>query len=315
MRDLVVRRISSRKLAIAVVVGLSALWGSANVVSKGLLTDLGPANLLALRFLVAALSLVVLVPRAHRIDLRTLRDGGIMGLLYGSGQLAQMFGLERTTAATNGFLSGLYVVMTPLLGAALLGRRVSRRVWWAVALAVAGTTALTVLPGAGGRSGLGAGELLTLASALLYACHILWTGHVARAASAPALASVQSGVVAIMSLAVALPLGLHLPHGGAHWVGLVYIGVVCGGLAIWLQTWAQTHVDAVQAAIIMCSEPVWTAGFAALAGGETMGLPLVIGGLLLVSAMVVAVTPQGSRLAGAPRLIAHLRRSALARAA
>lgn len=285
---------SVKTLALCIIVGLAAIWGSANVVSKGLLNDLTPANLLALRFGIATVAMVVLIPGSGRIDRRTLRDGAVMGLLYGLGQLAQMMGLARTTASVNGFLSGLYVVMTPMLGAVLFGRHVARRVWWAVALATGGMAALSLLPSGAGRSGFGWGEALTIVSALLYACHILWTGHVTTAEKAPGLATVQAGVVAVLSLAAALPGGVRLPHGAAHWAGLLYLAVVCAGLTIWLQTWAQVHVDAVRAAIVMCSEPVWTAVFALALGGEHLTWSLVVGGLAVVAAMMVAVAPTGS---------------------
>ena len=267
-----------------------------------------PADLLAIRFTVATLALLTLLPRAGRIDARTVRDGAVMGVLFAGGQLTQTFGLMTTTPAANAFLSGLYVVITPLLAAALFARRLGPAVWVAVALSLLALGAFTVLPGTS-RGGFGPGEALTLASAALYAGQILWTGHVTRPERAVRLAIVQSAVVSITMAAFAVPGGIDLPARPAWWLSLLYLSLACGALTLVLQVWAQAHIDPVRAAVVMCSEPLWTTVFALTFAGQRMELSLVLGGSLSLAAMLAVVVPWR------PLPRAAARRALLARAA
>lgn len=277
-------------LAFAAIVVLAVLWGSTNVVTKALIAEQSPASLLFVRFALATVVLVALLPRAGRIDRATLRDGLVMGLLFAAGQLTQTWGLMTTTPAVNAFLSGLYVVITPLLAGLLFARRLERSVWVAVTLSLVALAAFTVVPG-GSTGGFGPGEVLTLVSAVLYAGQILWTGHVTRPQRAVQLAVVQSAVVAVTMGAFALPGGIQMPARGSWWLALLYLALVCGALTLVLQIWAQVHIDPVRAAIVMCSEPLWTTVFAVGFTGQRMDLPLVLGGSLSLAAMLVVVVP------------------------
>lgn len=277
-------------LAFAAVILLAILWGSTNVVTKGLLATDSPADLLTVRFSVATVSLLVLLPRAGRIDLRTLRDGTIIGLLFAGGQLAQTWGLMTTTPAVNAFLSGLYVVVTPILAALLFARRLQVSVWIAVGLSMVALAGFTVVPGAS-PGGFGLGEALTLASAVLYAGQIVWTGRVSRPQRTVQLAVVQSAVVSLVMGLFALPGGVHVPARASWWLALLYLALVCGALTLVLQIWAQSHIDPVRAAVVMCSEPLWTTVFAVAFAHEHLGAALIFGGSMTLAAMLVVVVP------------------------
>lgn len=295
-------------LAFAAIVVLAVLWGSTNVVTKRLLTTQSPADLLTVRFTAATLVLLALLPRARRIDAVTLRDGVVMGLLFAGGQLTQTWGLTTTTPAVNAFLSGLYVVITPLLAGVLFARRLERSVWVAVALSLVALAAFTVIPGSSG-GGFGPGEILTLVSAVLYAGQILWTGRVTRPDRAIQLAVVQSATVSLTLGVFAVPGGIELPARPSWWLALLYLAVVCGALTLVLQIWAQAHIDPVRAAIIMCSEPLWTTVFAVAFARQGVDLALILGGSLTLAAMLAVVIPWRPLPRGA------IRRVLLARAA
>src|SRR5947209_2880524 len=111
---------------------------------KDLLTRIGVLDMLALRFALASAALAVLAARRLRIAARVLRRGALLGLLYGAAQVLQTVGLSMTAASVSGFVTGLYVVLTPLLGALLLRQRVGRATWAAAVLAAVGLGVLSL---------------------------------------------------------------------------------------------------------------------------------------------------------------------------
>jgi len=279
------------KLALLSLLVMTMLWGSTFVILKDLLTRIGTSDLLAVRFAIAALVLVAVAGKRVRPTRRLLIDGTIAGLFYSSGQLLQTYGLARTSVSISGFLTGLYVVMTPIIEAMLLRARVSRRVWSAVALATLGLGILTVSP-ATGTTRFGLGELLTVLSALAYAGHIVWTGRVSTPETSLGLSTVQTVVIAIMCAAAAAPGGIVMPDRAGDWIAIVYLATCCGALAVFLQVWAQSRVDATRAAIVMSFEPIWAAAFAIALGMETFGWRTAAGGAALVAAMIVSSIPR-----------------------
>lgn len=278
------------QLALGCLLLMTMLWGSTFVVLKDLLTRTDASDLLAVRFTIAALVLAAIACRRVRLGRRLLIDGTIAGLFYGGGQLLQTYGLARTSVSISGFLTGLYVVMTPLVEAILLRARVSRRTWLAVALATLGLAVLTVSPAAGSTH-FGAGEALTVLSAMVYAGHIVWTGRVSTEETSLGLSVVQTVVVAILCLVAAAPGGIALPGSVADWAAVGYLATACGALAVFLQVWAQARVEATRAAIVMSFEPIWAATFAVVCGMEAFGWRTAAGGAALVAAMVISSMP------------------------
>lgn len=268
------------------LLAVTAAWGSTFFLLKDLLDRVPPADFLAVRFAVAALVLTAVVPRAaQRLSPVARRRGALLGALYAGGQLLQTVGLQTTSASVSGFVTGMYVVATPLLGAVLLRQRLGPRVWLAVALATGGLGVLSLR--LSGGAPLGTGELLTLAGAVLYAGHIVGLGAWSRSEDALGLTVVQLWVVAALTLVPALPGGVTLPQQGADWAALLYMAVVAAVLAMLVQTWAQAHLSPTRAAIVMTMEPVWAAGFAVALGGESTTWRLLVGGGLVLAAMAL----------------------------
>jgi len=273
---------------------MTAAWGSTFYLIKDIVTRIPVTDLLALRFGIAAVGLLAVAGRQLRMSGSTLRNGVALGLLYGGAQLLQTFGLAQTAASVSGFITGLYVVATPLLGAVILRTRISRTVWLAVGLATVGLGVLSL----NGFS-VGYGELLTLVSAVIYAGHILTLSRRSVPGAALSLSLVQMAVVSLLCGVVALwpaagsPPGLQLPASTADWLVVVYLGLVAGALTMLLQTWAQARIDPTRAAVIMAMEPVWAAAFAVALGGEMITGRMVLGGLAILVAMyLVELAPQ-----------------------
>lgn len=290
-------RSRTQTLAFVALLALSAAWGSTFFLIKDLATRLGVLDLLAVRFAVAALALAVLAAPRLRIDATVLRRGVPLGLLYGSAQILQTAGLSLTSASVAGFVTGLYVVLTPLLGALLFRSRVDRAT---AAGAVLATVGLGVLSLDGLSVGGGGGEALTLVSAAVYAVHILALGRWSDPGRALGLSLVQLVVIALVCTAAALwpdargHVGLTLPTTAYDWWSLLYLAVVAGALAMVLQTWAQAHLEPSRAAVVMAMEPVWAAAFAVALGGERITARMVLGGCAIVAAMyLVELAPRG----------------------
>lgn len=291
-------RSRTHALAFTALLVMSAVWGSTFFLIKDLATRLGVLDLLALRFAVASVALALLAAPRLRIDAGVLRRGVLLGLLYGVAQILQTAGLSMTAASVSGFVTGLYVVLTPLIGALLFRSRVDRATGVGAVLATVGLGVLS-LGSSGGGLGLGGGEALTLASAAVYALHILALSRWTDPARALGLSLVQLVVIAVVCTLAALwpdaqgRTGLTLPSTSADWWSLLYLAVVAGALTMVLQTWAQAHVEPSRAAVVMAMEPVWAAGFAVAFGGERVSVRMVLGGLAIIAAMyVVELAPR-----------------------
>jgi drug/metabolite transporter (DMT)-like permease len=264
-------------LAVAVV------WGSSFPLTKVLLETLSPRQYLSIRFAIAAVVMFAAFHRAvFRLPRRSLGIGLGLGALYGLAQLVQTTGLDHTPATISGFITGMYVVLTPLCGAAIFRTPISPRVWVGVALAVTGL-ALLALQGLS----LGYGEILTLISALLFALHIVGLGHWAKPREALGMAVVQMIAIAVVSICATLPEGFAAPQRAVDWGILLYLALISGALAMIVQTWSQSLLSASRAAIIMSSEPAWSAVFSIAFLGEPLTWRILVGGGLMLSAMLV----------------------------
>lgn len=273
-------------LATFALLAMTACWGSTFFLIKDLLERVPTVDFLAVRFLVAGLAMLVVAPRAiARLDREVRRHALVLGCLYGVAQILQTAGLAHTPASVSGFITGLYVVATPLFAAAVLRTRITGVTWAAVLLATAGLGVLTL----DGFS-IGYGEAITLVAALLYAAHIVGLGAWSTPADALGMSILQVLVIAVICLVAALvggAPGVVLPERGGDWASLVYMALVAGAAAILAQTWAQAHLPPTRSAIIMSMEPVWAASFAVLLGGESVTGRMVVGGLMVLAAMIV----------------------------
>ena len=274
-------RTSRTTLAALGLLAVTAAWGSTFFLLKDVVDRVPPSDFLAVRFAVATVAVLLLAPRAvASLTPAQRRHGVLLGVVYGGAQLLQTVGIQTTSASVSGFVTGMYVVFTPLLGAVLLKARIGRTVWLAVGLATAGLAVLSLQGLA-----VGSGEALTLASAVLYAAHIVGLGAWSRDGNALGLTVVQLATITVVCTLGALPGGIALPQRAGDWGVLVYMALVAGALALIVQTWAQAHLTATRAAVIMTMEPVWAGLFAVVFGGERLGLRVLVGGAMVLAAM------------------------------
>jgi drug/metabolite transporter (DMT)-like permease len=270
-------------LAAGVLLAMTATWGSTFFLIKDLLDRVPTLDFLAVRFAIAGAVMLLVAPRAVlRLSAASRRRAVVLGGVYGVAQILQTAGLAHTAASVSGFITGMYVVLTPVLAALLLRTRTTPLTWAAVALATGGLAVLT-LDGVA----IGYGEAITLVSAVLYALHIVGLGAWSNAREALGISIVQLLVIAVICLVATAPDGIVLPPTPADWLSVVYMALVAGALALIGQTWAQAHLPPTRTAIIMSMEPVFAAFFAVLLGGESVTLRMVSGGLMVLAAMLV----------------------------
>ena len=288
------RTLPASRLATLLLIAVTAVWGSTFFLIRDLVEHVPSADFLAVRFAIAAVVMAVVFRRQTlALTRREVLIGVGLGVLYGLAQLLQTVGLEHTDASVSGFVTGTYVVLTPVLGAVLLRDRIPGSTWLAVGLATVGLGVLSLR----GMT-MGFGEAVTLAAAVLYALHIIGLGRYSTAASATGLATVQAFVITAVTFVGAVPDGITLPQDGGQWASLLYMALIAGAVALWAQTWAQSHMPATRAAIVMTMEPVFAAFFAVLLGGESLTARMLLGGGLVLTAMYV-VEILGRRSPGA----------------
>jgi drug/metabolite transporter (DMT)-like permease len=270
-------------LAALALLSVTGMWGSTFFLIRDLLDRMPVLDFLALRFAIASVALLAIAPRALRkLSRASFRHAVVLGLLYGVAQIMQTAGLAHTPASVSGFITGTYVVATPLFAAVLLRTRITRVTWLAVALAMGGLAVLSL-------SGLsvGFGQAITFVAALLYALHIVGLGAWSDAREAIGMAIVQLVMITLVAFVATAPDGIVLPTTTGDWVSVVYMALFAGALAMVAQTWAQAHLAPTRTAIIMSMEPVFAALFAVLLGGESATGRMLLGGLMVLTAMVV----------------------------
>ncbi|MET0998396.1 MAG: DMT family transporter [Marmoricola sp.] len=274
-------------LATLALLAITASWGSTFFLIHDLLDRVPVLDFLAVRFTIASVVILLVSPRAvSRLSRDRTRQAIVLGVLYGGGQILQTAGLAHTSASVSGFITGMYVVATPLFAALLLRSRIGGLTWVAVLLAITGLGVLTLGDVSSGL-GLGYGEALTLVSAMIYALHIVGLGAWSNAQDALGMSIVQCIVIAVICTGAAAPGGIVLPESPGDWLSVGYMAVFAGAAALLGQTWAQAHLPPTRTAIIMSMEPVFAALFAVLLGGEAATQRMLLGGALVLAAMLI----------------------------
>jgi drug/metabolite transporter (DMT)-like permease len=286
--------VTKARIAVLALLGVGFGWGAAFVLMKDAIAQQDLYDFLATRFTIAALAMALLQPqRVMAIRARDLKVGLPLGVVLAGGYITQTIGLDLTTAAISGFITGLYVVLTPILAWIMVRRRPSKKLALAVGFAVIG---LLLISGATATSvELQLGQLWLLACALLFALHIFLLGEHGGKSNPYTLAMIQIAGVAAVSWVFALADGYQAPPNGQVWTAILFTALFATILAFWLQTWAQTVLDSARVALILTSEVIFAAGIAVAVGQEQLALQTVFGGALMVVAMLVVEWPENSR--------------------
>ena len=272
-----------QRLAEAALVGIAAVWGLTFVMVQDAIELLPTMAFLGYRFVPAALLVAIVFRRQlARLSPAGFRAGLVMGVFLTAGYVSQTLGLEETSASNAGFITGLFVVFTPLLGAIVLRERVPGIGWAAAGVSAVG---LFLLSGAGELNLRGDG--LVLLCALAFSAHILATGRAVEKHDAGALLVVQLAVAGVFCTMVAALAGdLERPAGSTVWSALIVTALVASALGFFVQTFAQRYASPDRTALILASEPAFAGLFGWLLADERLGPVEWVGAALIMGAIV-----------------------------
>ena len=277
----------SRKIKVApwALLAVSASWGYAFVVMKDAIEKQSVNSFLFSRFAVAVVAMIALKPSVLRnLNPDLLKKGFFAGLFLGAGYIFQTLGLKLTGAAITGFITGLYVVATPVIAALFLRHKISRLTWSCVALATIGLALLSLH----GWS-VGLGELLVLISAIGFGAHIIALSQWSSGLDSYSFTVVQLATCALLTGLISIGQGYEAPADRTGWLVVLYTAIICTAMAFMIQTWSQAHMTPTKVAVILTMEVVFAAIFALLFGGESLSTQALIGGILVVIAMFAIV--------------------------
>ena len=273
------------KFAPVALLAVSAAWGMAFVVMKDPIAKQNVNSFLFTRFFFAVIALLLIKPSViSRFTPELLKKGSIAGLFLGAGYILQTLGLARAGAAITGFITGLYVVATPVLAALVLKVKVNRFTWLCVATATLGLALLSLK----GWS-IGYGEFLVFLCAISFAAHIIALSKWSNGLDIYALTVIQLTTCALMTGVISFVQGYKAPVNTSGWLVVFYTAVLCTAIAFIVQTWAQAHMSATKVAVILTMEVVFAAIFAVIFASETLTLKALIGGILVLTAIFMIV--------------------------
>jgi drug/metabolite transporter (DMT)-like permease len=256
-------------MALLALVLVTAVWGVTFVQVKDAVELYPLFAFLALRFAIGSLTLAIpAAPRVRSLGRRGATAGAGLGLLLAAGYALQTAGLERTTVSSAGFVTGMYVVLTPLIALALFRTRIPIAAWAGVVVA---TTGLAML--AGIHAGSATGDLLVLAGSAVYSLQIVLLERYAPLYDPLALTLVQLLAACAGLAVVAAARGEFdvAPTGWTVWGALLVTGIFASAFAFAVQTWAQRRTTATRTALVFTLEPVFAAIFGYTLAGDRLG--------------------------------------------
>jgi drug/metabolite transporter (DMT)-like permease len=264
----------------------TAIWGVTFVQVKDAVAIYPLFAFLAVRFAIASATLAVpAAPRLRSLGRRGAAEAAVLGLLLGAGYVLQTEGLARTTVSTTGFITGMYVVLTPLIALVLFRARIGASAWVGVALAVAGLAMLS-----GIHSASAVGDLLVLGGSAVYSLQIVLMERYAPLYDPLALTLVEmlAAFAALAAVAAARGDFRDAPSGWTVWGALLVTGIFASALGFLVQSWAQRRTSATRTALVFALEPVFTAIFGISLAGDRLGALGWAGCAVIFAGIVVA---------------------------
>jgi drug/metabolite transporter (DMT)-like permease len=275
----------TRNLLYLAMLATAAVWGGSFVLMKDAIVQQDVYSFLSTRFVLASLLMIAYRPYVFRgLTFKFIKQGVLAGILLGGGFIFQTFGLANTTVSNTGFITGMYLVFTPLISLVILKRKVLLVQWFAVAIAMIGL----VLISYNGIS-IGTGEILVLISAFIYGAHFVALGEWSDGKNTYALTLIQIMTIAAMSTVFALINGFQMPPNASVWQAILFTAVFATFIGFLVQTKAQSVMSATAASVLLAMETPFALFFGLFFNNDPLTLRIIVGGSLVMIAMGVVI--------------------------
>ena len=284
LKKCVIKMKSKLTLYIAMI-SIAAVWGSSFVVMKDSLERQNVFSFLSSRFILAALLMVMYKPGVFRgLTRKFIYRGIIAGILLGGGYIFQTYGLTKTTVSNTGFITGLYLVFTPLISLIILKRHVLKIQWLAVVIATIGLFFISY-----NGVTIGFGEILVIISAFIYGAHFVALGEWSDGKNTYALTFIQVVTVAVLTSIFAFKDGFQIAPDSTVWLAILYTAFFATFLGFLIQTKAQSVMSATVASVLLATETPFAVFFGLYFHDDPLTLRIITGGLLVMAAMALVI--------------------------
>jgi drug/metabolite transporter (DMT)-like permease len=275
----------TRNLLYLAMLATAAVWGGSFVLMKDAIVQQDVYSFLSTRFILAALLMIAYRPTVFRgLSSRFIKQGVLAGVLLSGGYIFQTLGLAKTTVSNTGFITGMYLVFTPLISLIILKRKVLLVQWFAVAIAMIGL----ILISYNGIS-IGTGEILVLISALAFGAHFVALGEWSNGKNTYALTLIQILTVSAIATVCAFINGFEVPPSASVWQAIAFTAVFATFLAFLVQTKAQSVMSATVAGVLLAMETPFAVVLGVLILNDPLTLRIIVGGSLVMIAMGVVI--------------------------
>jgi drug/metabolite transporter (DMT)-like permease len=285
--------LSDKRRAEVLLISITVVWGLTFALIKKSLDDIQPFVFMSWRFWVAALLMGALaVTKLRDLDWKIVRAGVLLGALLYASYSFQTFGLQYTTAGNAGFITGLFIVFTPILATVFLGHRPDGKSIAAVAVALVGLGCLSIQSG----FTVNAGDALVLACAFTYSVHIILLDGYAKKHDLILLTFLQMLVLAVTFTASGFIFeDFIVPPNGFVWMTILICGVLASAAAFYVQAYAQRILTPVRTSMVLIMEPVFSVIFGIIILGEVLTWRSWLGCGLIFAGMLLTELPFGRR--------------------
>ena len=284
LKKCVIKMKSKLTLYIAMI-SIAAVWGSSFVVMKDSLERQNVFSFLSSRFILAALLMVLYKPGVFRgLTKKFIYRGIIAGILLGGGYIFQTYGLTKTTVSNTGFITGLYLVFTPLISLIILKRHVLKIQWLAVVIATIGLFFISY-----NGVTIGLGEILVLISAFIYGAHFVALGEWSDGKNTYALTFIQVATVAALTSIFAFKDGFQVAPDSTVWLAILYTAFFATFIGFLIQTKAQSVMSATVASVLLATETPFAVFFGLNFHSDPLTLRIITGGSLVMAAMALVI--------------------------
>ena len=284
LKKCVIKMKSKLTLYIAMI-SIAAVWGSSFVVMKDSLERQNVFSFLSSRFILAALLMFLYKPGVFRgLTKKFIYRGIIAGILLGGGYIFQTYGLTKTTVSNTGFITGLYLVFTPLISLIILKRHVLKIQWLAVVIATIGLFFISY-----NGVTIGLGEILVLISAFIYGAHFVALGEWSDGKNTYALTFIQVATVAALTSIFAFKDGFQMAPDSTVWLAILYTAFFATFIGFLIQTKAQSVMSATVASVLLATETPFAVFFGLYFHSDPLTLRIITGGLLVMAAMALVI--------------------------